>query len=105
MPEEPKDKEYHIGQKAWIEHLNDDKSFQGKVERVLFGSEEEKAKGMVEKVDEIHAIVMKNVNKKGAIREMFMGVRGLATLLTAIVIILGIIKGWFVALLAYFFHK
>lgn len=78
-------------------HINADKEFQDKINRVLFGDDINE-KGMKDKVDEMHSILMSARGVGG----FFNGIKGILGWLLLVGAIVALIKGWFFSIFAYF---
>lgn len=80
------------------DHLVDDNDFRGRMTKVLFGDADDKSdKGMVSKVDEMHAILTSTKSIIG----FFGGVGGGLKWILIIGAVVGLFKGWWISLIAY----
>lgn len=77
-------------EKTVADHIKVDEEFQEKINRVLFGDDVNE-KGMKDKVDEMHSILMQVQNVGG----FFSGIKGVLGWLLILGAFIALIKGWF----------
>lgn len=83
-------------EKLLEEHLKADEEFQAKINRVIFGDDVNE-KGMKDKVDEMHDILVSARNVGG----FFSGFGGTLKWLLIIGAVIGLLKGWWGGIIHY----
>ncbi len=83
-------------EEALAAHILVDEEFQNKINRVIFGDDPNE-KGMKEKVDDMHKILISAQNIGG----FFNGIKGILGWLILFGAVLVLLKGWFIGLFAY----
>lgn len=87
-------------EKIMADHMHADEIFQDKINRVLFGDDVNE-KGMKDKVDEMHRILVSAQNLGG----FFTGLKSIFGWLIALGAVIAIFKGWAVGALQFIFFK
>ena len=86
--------------KTLEEHIRFDEEFQDKINHVIFGLDPNE-KGMKDKVDEMHDILIQARNVGG----FFTGIKGVMGWLIVLGALVALFKGWVTALIAYLVSK
>lgn len=87
--------------RAFNDHIDEDRKFQTKMERVLFGESDTQEMGMKEKVDTMYDILTGYKSVKG----FFGGTRSVFTFLIVLGAVVALFKGWLGGLVMYLVSK
>lgn len=82
------------------DHLDIDKEKFDLLNRVIFGDKDTGDMGMMRKLDEIYNIIKDANIEKNGVSKLFNSIKGGLIYLTIIAGVVGLIKGWWIGLLA-----